>query len=695
MTSDSAREREFLGDHTCVRADSRSNCAPDRLLLRLSQEVPIMSLVRHSTIALALLIATSAVAQDGADHSTILRGSIEVENSTYPYRLLRPETQVEGKTYPLILFLHGAGERGDDNERQLAHFPSRMANDAYRERFPCFVLAPQCPTGERWVNADWAAETSTPLSTSPSPAMSGAIAALEQVVAEYPIDLDRIYLTGLSMGGYGTWDLAARQPGWFAAAAPICGGGDERTVARLAGLPISVWHGAADRVVPASRSRTMVEALRELDANIEYHELEGVGHNAWTKAYGENGCLDWMWGMKRDPNAEHVAASRLLAESIATDERIAFLGDSITQAGDRSGGYVDLLRSAISSTRPDSVVIPAGISGHRVPNLLARFHRDVIEKNATLVFIYIGINDVWHSQSGRGTPANEYEAGLRTLVRELRGSGATVVLATPSVIGERPFGDNTLDEMLGQYAKISRTVAHEEGATLCDLQRAFRDHLRIFNASGDVRGVLTNDGVHLNGAGNMFVATHAARALREAVLTRPKSLPSLDLSGLRLTPQQGWESRKPSSSMRAAEFSLGGENGEGDASLVMYYFGPGSAGSIEANLDRWCGQFSQPDGRNSKDVAKTNVRTINGMRVHTLDLGGTYVAETRPGSGNRLNEPNSHLLAAIVETEAGPYYLKLHGPAVTVEAWRESYDAMLRSLHPRPTGDAQDGVEHP
>ncbi len=175
----------------------------------------------------------------------------------------------------------------------------------------------------------------------------------------------------------------------------------------------------------------------------------------------------------------------------------------------------------------------------------------------------------------------------------------------------------------------------------------------------------------------------------EAGSTASKGLPVMDLSGLRLRPQAGWESREPSSRMRAAEFTLGGGVGrEGDASLVAYYFGPDRAGSIEANLDRWCGQFAQPDGRDSKDVAKSDMRSINGLRVHTIDVGGTYVAETRPGSGERVNEPDFHLLAAIVETDAGLYYLKLVGPAATVQKWRGSYAAMLAALEPGPVHDA-------
>ncbi|MHC5025961.1 MAG: DUF459 domain-containing protein [Planctomycetota bacterium] len=470
----------------------------------------------RTVLLLTLAVTSGACAQTAA----FLEGSVEVDGTPYGYRLLPPAVIEEDRTYPLVFFLHGAGERGGDNTKQIRHFPERMVTRAMREAYPCYVLAPQCPDERFWVHIEPDNGFKTPYAPTPVAPMRGAIAAFEEVVAAHPIDRDRIYLTGLSMGGFGTWDLASRYPGVFAAAVPICGGGDPIRAARLAGLPLSVWHGGADRVVPADRSRMMVEALRSMEADVTYTELEGVGHNSWNAAYGKEGCLEWMFSKKRDPQAELAAAARLMAEAVDANEKVAFLGDSITQAGNNPGGYVDLLRAAIAAEHPEATVIPAGISGHRVPDLLKRYERDVIEKKATLVFIYIGINDVWHSQSGRGTPADAFEAGLRTLIRDFRATGADVVLATPSVIGEKPVGENSLDEMLEQYSTISRTVAREEGATLCDLRQAFRDHLVVFNTAGAGRGVLTSDGVHLNAAGNTFLATQAARALRTAVLAR-------------------------------------------------------------------------------------------------------------------------------------------------------------------------------
>ncbi len=199
----------------------------------------------------------------------------------------------------------------------------------------------------------------------------------------------------------------------------------------------------------------------------------------------------------------------------AQGETIAFLGDSITQGGARPNGYVRLIDEALAKNHPGRGVkiLYAGISGNRVPDLQKRLDRDVLSKKPTLVFIYIGINDVWHSLRGRGTPADEYQAGLCDLIAKIRGAGAKVVLATPSVIGEKLDGSNPLDKMLDDYAQISRKVARETGVTLCDLHRQFADYLKKNNSDNKERGVLTTDGVHLNAAGNRFVADAAVVAL--------------------------------------------------------------------------------------------------------------------------------------------------------------------------------------
>ena len=341
-----------------------------------------------------LLLASPSGGGSPTVYDDFEAGSVEVDGTTIPFRLLAPETIEEGEVYPLILFLHGAGERGDNNETQLTHFPVKMATPERRASMPCFVLAPQCPKDQRWTTANWGEKSSTPMDTAPTVPMRGAIEALVEIVAGRPIDTSRIYLTGLSMGGYGTFDLATRHADWFAAVAPVCGGGDERLAAQLGGLPLSIWHGDADRAVPVERSRQMVAALKALGEEPRYHELAGVGHNVWNQAYGADGCLEWLFEQRRDPQRRLASAARLMAESLDEEEKLAFLGDSITQAGNRPGGYVDLLRVALAGVHPGATVIPAGISGHKVPDLLAREESDVRAKGATMVFTYIGINDV-------------------------------------------------------------------------------------------------------------------------------------------------------------------------------------------------------------------------------------------------------------------------------------------------------------
>lgn len=199
----------------------------------------------------------------------------------------------------------------------------------------------------------------------------------------------------------------------------------------------------------------------------------------------------------------------------AKGERIVFLGDSITQAGAGPGGYVSLVRDAVSAALPDAgvEVIGAGISGNKVPDLERRLDRDVLAKKPTTVVIYIGINDVWHSQRGQGTAKDVYEQGLRSLVERIRAAGGRVILGTPSVIGEKAAGTNPLDAMLDEYAAITRTVATDLKTGLVDLRKAFVAHLAAHKQDQADRGLLTNDGVHLNAAGNRFVADRMLEAL--------------------------------------------------------------------------------------------------------------------------------------------------------------------------------------
>lgn len=203
------------------------------------------------------------------------------------------------------------------------------------------------------------------------------------------------------------------------------------------------------------------------------------------------------------------------AQELKTGDRIVFLGDSITQAGAGPHGYVTFFRQVLQKVRPDLdvEVIGAGISGNRVPDLQARLERDVLAKDPTVVVIYIGINDVWHSLNNRGTPIDEFESGLKDIIGKIQISGARVVLCTPSVIGEKTDGSNQLDEMLEQYSNVSRKVARETKSQLLDLRKAFLDYLKQHNPDNQEKNILTTDGVHLNAQGNEFVAEQMLKAL--------------------------------------------------------------------------------------------------------------------------------------------------------------------------------------
>lgn len=196
-------------------------------------------------------------------------------------------------------------------------------------------------------------------------------------------------------------------------------------------------------------------------------------------------------------------------------DRIVFLGDSITELGVGPGGYVRLTEEALNAIYPDLqlTVIGAGISGHKVPDCQNRLQRDVIDKKPTVVVIYIGINDVWHSGSGNGTPKDAFKAGLQSMIKDITGAGARVILCTPTVIGELTGGANAFDKMLDEYSDISRGVASETGSQLLDLRKKCIEYLTEHNKDNAERGILTYDSVHLSLLGNKFLANLMLEAL--------------------------------------------------------------------------------------------------------------------------------------------------------------------------------------
>lgn len=231
---------------------------------------------------------TSVPADIAAMESGVVDGPVRL-----PWRLFAPAAP--GRL-PLVVLLHGAGSRGCDN---LA--PMRLArpftDPAAQVRNPCWVLAPQM--ARQWVSCPPAAGCYACATVGISPEMEAMLALVDRLVAERPIDPARIYLTGMSMGGFGTWDALVRRPGRWSAAVPICGAGDPAASASIRDIPLWVWHGDRDDAVPVSGSREMVAALRLAGADPRYSELAGCGHNAWDPALGDPGLIAWLFAQRR------------------------------------------------------------------------------------------------------------------------------------------------------------------------------------------------------------------------------------------------------------------------------------------------------------------------------------------------------------------------------------------------------------
>jgi len=256
----------------------------------------------HTTLSCLALVAFGLTAYIQAGPETgFLNRKVTVGSTTYAYQVYLPANWSADQKWPVILFLHGAGERGNDGLIQ-TEVGMGGAIRRHVSRFPAVVVFPQCARDSWWT----------------LPAMQAqALEALEKSIQEFNGDRDRLYLTGLSMGGYGTWGIAAQNPEKFAALVPICGGirrpdelrSQQQTPAsqpdpyaeaaqRVGKTPVWVFHGGADPVVPPSESRKMVEAIKAAGGDVRYTEYEGVGHNSWDKAYTDPELAKWLFTQK-------------------------------------------------------------------------------------------------------------------------------------------------------------------------------------------------------------------------------------------------------------------------------------------------------------------------------------------------------------------------------------------------------------
>lgn len=245
-----------------------------------------------ASAAIFLVLTQTALSQNLTDKFEA-KHFINASGDTLNYRIYIPPEPDSTGSFPLVLFLHGAGERGDDNQAQLTWGVWRFVEDSVQQAHPSIVVAPQAPKEQYWGRLDW--RESIKMTEEPSKPLALTIELLKQLQKEYQIDSRRMYVTGLSMGGFGTWDLISRYPDMFAAAVPVCGGGDTRQAYRLVGLPIWNFHGARDDVVPPRLSRDMISAIQYGGGAPGYTEYPDTGHFSWIPAYREPMLIDWMF----------------------------------------------------------------------------------------------------------------------------------------------------------------------------------------------------------------------------------------------------------------------------------------------------------------------------------------------------------------------------------------------------------------
>lgn len=260
-----------------------------------------MKYITSLTLGFLFLFCTQLMAQDLSAYQK----RVFVKNGdSIPYRLLLPKNYNPSEKYPLLLFLHGSGERGNDNEAQLVHGSSLFLKEDVRNNQKAIVVFPQCAANSSWAKIDVQGDIPNrgfvfyedAEVTKDMLLLEGLLKYLKK---NYKLDKNRMYVGGLSMGGMGTFELVKRNPKMFAAAFPICGGANPKISKKLNKLDWWVFHGDADQVVPEKYSAQMVEAMKDLNINIKYTVYPGVGHNSWDNAFAEPELLSWLFSKSK------------------------------------------------------------------------------------------------------------------------------------------------------------------------------------------------------------------------------------------------------------------------------------------------------------------------------------------------------------------------------------------------------------
>jgi predicted peptidase len=265
-----------------------------------------MKTILSATFLLFLGLTPLAQAQENPEYE---KQSLIGQGDTLPYRMLLPDGFDASRKYPLVLFLHGGGERGSDNEKQLTHGSSLFTDPLNRGAFPAVVLFPQCSMDSYWAQVE-IDRSSYPIGLAfryeqgPTRPLQMVMDLVREYLQAPYIDTDRVYVMGLSMGGMGTFEILYRMPDTFAAAIPICGAGVPETVsAYAANTPLWIFHGALDQVVAPGHSVGMVDALLKAGARPGFTLYDDFNHNSWDGAFAEPGLLRWLFSHRKKGDA--------------------------------------------------------------------------------------------------------------------------------------------------------------------------------------------------------------------------------------------------------------------------------------------------------------------------------------------------------------------------------------------------------
>ena len=437
-------------------------------------------------LIVALAFAAPALADDYE-----ARTFTAADGATLGYRLLAPKTVEPGKKYPLVLFLHGAGERGADNGVQIKHGAPLFAKPEVREKYPCYVLAPQCPLEKTWSAVKGWTGPNT-YEEQPTEPMKLALGALDAVLKEFPVDTDRLYVTGLSMGGYGTWDLLTRAPGRWAAAAPICGGGDASRIAVAKAVPVWAFHGVLDPTVPVVRTQELIAALKAAGGKPMYSEYPYIKHDSWGTAYGEPELLPWMFAQKRGQAAVSFATvagplaqppsslcpgegpmqsgiwfrglwkghrEKWAKDAPADQGAVVFFGDSITD------GW-----NSLAQDFPKLKVANRGIGGDTTRGLRERLQGDVMAVHPKAVSILIGTNDL-----DQGATPEVVVTNLKAIVADLHKANAAMPIVINKVMPRGAKAGLYPDKIRVLNGLYEEAFKNDPKVTFCDTWTLFDD----------------------------------------------------------------------------------------------------------------------------------------------------------------------------------------------------------------------------